>query len=162
MPETVSQRHAGGGDAQPATGPLARVKRLGLLSGMALAALNAWTGSPLMAVWVGSRVQGSGPPEMGAIFLVAATMGAISFGLVKILGALGAAYDRLTGRTPSVREHTPWLRSMRDGRPHEAGSQAGISALDAVLVVSVLLAVAAFEIWFFFYSTSSIDARSGR
>jgi hypothetical protein len=129
---------------------------------MALASLNAWTGSPLMAVWVGSRVQGSGPPQMGAVFVVAVTMGAISFALVRLLRVLGNAYDRLTGRTPTIRAHTPWLRSMRDGRPHESGADTRISALDAVLVTSVLLAIAAFEIWFFFLSPSSIDGRSGR
>jgi hypothetical protein len=133
-------------------GPGNRLKRVGLLSAMALASLNAWTGSPLMAVWVGSRVQGSGPPQMGAI----------SFALVRLLRVLGNAYDRLTGRTPTIRAHTPWLRSMRDGRPHESGADTRISALDAVLVTSVLLAIAAFEIWFFFLSPSSIDGRSGR
>jgi hypothetical protein len=129
---------------------------------MALATLNAWTGSPLAAVWVGSRVQGNGPPEMGAIFVVAATMGVISFGLVKLLHALGAAYDRLAGRKPSIRAHTPWLRSMRDGRPQETARETGLSALDTVLVASVILAVTAFEIWFFFFSESPIDGRSGR
>lgn len=139
-----------------------RLKRVGLLSAMALAALNAWTGSPLMAVWVGSRVQGSGPPQMGPIFVVAITMGAISFALIKLLRWLGTAYDRLMGREPTIRAHTPWLRSMRDGRPHETAGETRISALDAVLVGSVLLAIAAFEIWFFFYSPSPIDGRSGR
>ena len=142
--------------------PASRVKRVGLLSAMALASLNAWTGSPLMALWVGSRVQGNGPPEMGAIFVVAVTMGAISLALIKLLRALGSAYDRLMGREPSIRAHTPWLRSMRDGRPHETAGETRISALDAVLVGSVLLAIAAFEIWFFFYSPSPIDQRSGR
>lgn len=146
----------------PASGPGARLKRIGLLSAMALATLNTWTGSPLAAVWVGSRVQGNGPPEMSAIFVVAVTMGAISFGLVKLLHSLGAAYDRLVGRNPSIRAHTPWLRSMRDGRPQETARETGLSALDSVLVASVILAFTAFEIWFFFFSESPIDGRSGR
>ena len=144
------------------TGFGVRLKRIGLLSAMTLAALNVWTGSPLMALWVGSRVQGDGPPKMGALAVVAITMGLISIGLMKLLGVLGADYDRLSGRSPAIREHTPWLRSMRDGKPREAGREAGVSALDAILVTFVLLAVAAFEIWFFFYSSSPIDGRSGR
>ncbi len=99
---------------------------------------------------------------MGSVFLVAATLGAFSYGLLKLLGVLGAAYDKLTGRPPTIREHTPWLRSMRDARPHETGDDTHVSLLDALLVISVLLAVTAFEIWFFFYSTSPIDGRSGR
>jgi hypothetical protein len=149
-------------DAGSAKGPLGRVRRLSLLTAIALASLNAWTGSPLLALWVGSRVQGAGPPEMGAVFVVAGTLGAISYGLIRLLRVLGDAYDRATGRPPTIREHTPWLRSMRDGRPHETGSDTHVSAFDALLVTSVLLAVAAFEVWFFFFSTSSIDSRSGR
>ena len=99
---------------------------------------------------------------MSAVAVVALTMGAIRIGLMKLLGLLGASYDRLTGRRPTTRTHTPCLRSMRDGKPHEAGGEAGISALDAILVAFVLLAVVAFEVWFFFFSSSPIDGRSGR
>ena len=37
---------------------------------MWLAAANIWTGSPLFALWVGSRLQGSGPPKMSSIAAV--------------------------------------------------------------------------------------------
>jgi len=51
---------------------------------------------------------------------------------------------------------------MRGERPHEQGAEYRLSALEVILVVSVVAAVVAFEIWFFFYSGSPIDARSGR
>jgi hypothetical protein len=35
-------------------------------------------------------------------------------------------------------------------------------ALEVVLLVSVVVVVALFEVWFFFYSPSPIDRRSGR
>jgi len=153
-------------DSQRQTSLAARAgrgfKRAGLLSLMALATVNVWTGSPLMALWVGSRVQVLGASTMAAFGAVAITMATISLTLVVALGRMGAAYDHLVGRKPQTRQHTPWLRSMRGERPHEQGAEYRLSALEKILVASVVLAVIAFEIWFFFFSGSPIDGRSGR
>jgi hypothetical protein len=132
------------------------------MTAMAVASLNIWTGAPLLAVWIGSRVVGDSQVTMGAVALVAISLLAFSLGLVRLLGLLGAVDDRVTGRRSAVRQHTPWLRSMRGERPHEQGSSVRPSPMEAILIVSVVLGVAAFEIWFFFYSGSSIDQRSGR
>jgi hypothetical protein len=139
-----------------------RVKKLALLSAMGVTTLNVWTGSPLLALWVGSRVQGQGPPAMLPIFVVAVVMAAVSLVLIRLLSVLGDRYDKLTGHASSVRLHAPWLRSMRGERSEELGAKMGLSGLDRVLVASVILVVALFEIWFFFFSTSPIDQRSGR
>jgi hypothetical protein len=82
--------------------------------------------------------------------------------LVRLLSRLGSRYDELTGAQRQVRRHVPWLRSMRGERPHHAGEAFQISALDRTLVIVVTVAVVAFEIWFFFFSGSPIDQRSGR
>src|SRR3954462_2247697 len=95
-------------------GPIARLKRAGLLAAMSATALNVWTGSPLAALWVGSRVQGSSQqPTMAPVAVVAVSLGAFSFVLLKLLRGLGGIYDRMTGRRPTIREHVPWLRSLR-------------------------------------------------
>src|SRR5438128_2272859 len=115
-------------DLEPAEGAPAErswktpFKRIGILAGMALATLNVWTGSPLLGLWVGSRVAaGSGTTSLGAIGAVAATMGAVSYTLIRILAWLGDAYDRITGRQKTMRRHVPWLRSMRGERvQHES------------------------------------------
>jgi len=138
------------------------LKRALLLALMSVLALNVFTGSPLMAAWIGSRVQGSGPPSMAAFFSFLLSVLAMSFALTVALGAAGRAHDSLTGRRPTIRAHLPWLRSLRGERPQEMGAKAGLSALDVVLVVAVVIAVVAFEVWFFFYSGSPIDERSGR
>ena len=149
--------------SQPTTGRWRlRLKRAGMVSLMSVVTLNVWTGSPLMALWIGSRVSTAGAPTMSAFAVVGISMAAISLGLVKILGVLGGAYDRMVGRKPAVRRQLPWMRSMRGERPHEQGAEYRLSALEIVLVVSVMVAVVAFEIWFFFFSTSPIDQRSGR
>jgi hypothetical protein len=141
---------------------IGRLKRAGVLAVMAVTGLNVYTGSPLLGLWVGSRVQGSGPPSMGAVFVVAGVFGAVAFILVRILASLGKVYDRLSGRPPQTRGHTPWLRSLRGERPREMGERYQLSALDYILVGSVILLSAAFEIWFFFFSGSPLDGRSGR
>ena len=151
-------------DADGSSGALRwpRLKAAALLAAMSALTLNLVTGSPLLAIWVGARVQGSGPPTMGAFFTFVCSFAVTSYVLVRAIAAVSRSYDALTGRRPTVRAHVPWLRSLRGERPAEMGSKAGLSALDVILVLVVLAAVVAFELWFFFYSGSPIDQRSGR
>jgi hypothetical protein len=140
----------------------ARLQQFALTAAMTLAAVNIWTGSPLLALWVGSKLQGTGPPKMSSVAVVAITMAAISLGLIRLLTILGRRHDRLTGRTPRVSAHAPWLRSMRGERPVYPGERADVTTLERILVLMVVLAVLAFEIWFLFYSGSPFDQRTGR
>ena len=141
---------------------MARLHAGALLAATSVLALNLVTGSPLMAIWLGSRVQGAGPPTMGAFFTFLGSFAVFSYLLVRLIAATSRSYDALTGRRPTVREHLPWLRSLRGERPAEMGSKARISPIDLILVLIVLSAALAFELWFFFYSGSPIDERSGR
>jgi hypothetical protein len=144
-------------------GPFDRLKRLGLLLAMTAASMNVFTGAPLLALWIGSRVQGtSQQPTMAPVALVAVSMGVFGFVLIRVLRRLGNAYDRASGRRPTIREHVPWLRSLRGERPLEAGDDYSLTALEIILCAVVMIAIGAFEYWFFFESGSSIDQRSGR
>lgn len=133
-----------------------------LAAAMAAVILNVWTGGPLLAVWLGSRAQTSTTPSMTGIVVVAGSLAAISIVLLKVLAWLGRRYDALTGYKPGPREPAPWLRSLRGERSKEHQRRVGLSALDRIAVVTVVVALAAFEIWFFFYSGSPIGAGSGR
>jgi hypothetical protein len=139
-----------------------RAKRIALTVGMALAALNIWTGSPLLALWVGSQVQGGGAPTMEAVAVVVVVMAAVSLALVALLARLGRAHDRLVGFVPTVRDHAPWLRSMRGERPLYEGETPRLSALERILIAMVVIVFVALEVWFFFFAGSPIDQRSGR
>ncbi|HEV2815223.1 MAG TPA: hypothetical protein VGW10_18350 [Solirubrobacteraceae bacterium] len=139
-----------------------RLRRLALVCGMAIATVNIWTGGPLVALWIGSRVQGSGPPSMLGIGIAAVALGVVTYALVRVLARLDAAYGRVAGRTSSVRRHVPWLRSMRGERPHVQKHVNQLSALEIILVTTVVVVVVLFEVWFFFYSPSPIDGRTGR
>ena len=133
-------------------GPGNHVKRTALLAGMAVATINVWTGSPLLGLWIGSRVQGSGPPKMGAVFAAFATIAALSILLTRLINAMSARYAELSGLSRE-RRVLPWMRSMRGER---APAHQRISAPDIVIIACVVVAVVAFEVWFFFFAGSSI------
>jgi len=140
-----------------------RLKPILLAAAMAFLALNVWTGSPLLAVWLGSKVQGEeSQPSMGAYAVVLLSLIFFSWGLYQLLKRVMGAYQDATGTTPTVRSHAPWLRSMRGERPDHRGAEGRISGAERIVVVTVLVAAAAFEIWFFFFSGSSIGGGSGR
>ena len=138
------------------------LKRVALVAAMAVVVLNVWTGAPLFALWVGSRVQSHSQASLLGIAVVAIVLGIVCFLLLRLLRVLGAKYDDLVGASPTVRTHISWLRSMRDERPQYKGVTPTISMAERIVIVAVVLAVALFEVWFFFFSTSSIDQRSGR
>ncbi len=134
----------------------ARLERIGLEAAMVLCTLNIWTGAPLLALWVGSRVVDSTQVTMGAVLLVVVVLFSSCLALIWALNLASAAHDQLTGRRQSVRRHVPWLRSMRAERVNYEREKQEITALERVMVITVVLAVLAFELWFFIYSPSPI------
>ena len=137
-------------------------KRVGLAALIGVLGMNVWTGSPLLALWIGSRVQGEGPPRTAAVFVVIVCFAAFSLTLAWLMNRAGDAYDRHVGHVRTVRAHAPWLRSLRGEREQYPDSPATMSANERIIVAIVIVAVLAFEVWFFFYSGSPIDQRSGR
>lgn len=136
------------------------LRRVGLVVAMAVVSINIWTGSPLVALWIGSQVQGSGPPTMTAVFVVVLVFATLSLALTKLLALLDAAYQGGgTGR--KVRHHVAWLRSMRGERAHYPGDSAPLTALERVLIVVVVVAVVLLEIWFFFFAGSPLASNAG-
>jgi hypothetical protein len=133
------------------------LKKIGLVTASALCSINIWTGAPLLAVWVGSKVQGNlNNLSMTALFSVIAVLAALVFLLALALTWLNARYDDLSGRPPAARQTSPWLRSMRDEREHDVRQKYGISAVERMVVISAVAGVLAFEVWFFFFAGSSL------
>jgi|tagenome__1003787_1003787.scaffolds.fasta_scaffold20798188_2 hypothetical protein len=134
-----------------------RAEIVGLRAAMATAAINLWTGSPLLGLWVGARVATSTRPSMLAVLVVVVTILASSFALIWVLGRASAAHDRLTGQGRTVRRHVPWLRSARGERIEWERGRVGLTTLERILVVAVVAALLVFEIWFFVASPSPIE-----
>ena len=141
---------------------MVRLQRVGIVAAMGVVTLNLWTGAPLLGLWAGSRVAPDSGISMLAVLVVAVVIGVTAWALLQVLGRLQLAYARLRGR-PVGRRQTTWLKPMSGQRTRGAGGQAPpLTATDYVVVGVVILAIAAFEIWFFFYAGSPIDGRSGR
>jgi hypothetical protein len=133
------------------------LKKIGLVTASALCAINLWTGAPLLAVWIGSKVQGNlNNISMTALFSVIVVLAAMVFLLGFTLTWLNTKYDEVTGRPPAARHTSPWLRSMRDETEGDARRKYGISAVERVVVAAVVVGVLAFEVWFFFFAGSSL------
>jgi hypothetical protein len=133
------------------------LKKIGLVTASAVCSINLWTGAPLFAVWVGSKVQGNlNNLSMTALFSVVLVLGATVFVLGYLLTWLNAKYDELTGRPPAARQTSPWLRSMRDEREENVRQRYGIGGVERVVVICAVAGVLAFEVWFFFFAGSSL------
>jgi len=133
-------------------------KRAALVAASALLSINLWTGAPLLAIWVGSRVAPASGLSMGAVFVVMAVLAIAVIAIVAALARLSAAYDELTGRPVGVRRTSPWLRSMRGEREEVAARRRGSSAVERTVTIAVVLAVLALEAWFFFFAGSSLPS----
>ena len=123
---------------------------------MAVVTLNIWTGAPLLGLWVGSLVAPDSVISMGALLVVIVVIAVAVWVLLQILGRLQLAYAEASGRTVGRRQ-TTWLRPMSGERTHGKGAVAPpLTAADYAVIGAVGLAVAAFEVWFFFFAGSSI------
>ena len=123
----------------------ARLQRVGIVAAMGIVTLNIWTGAPLLGLWVGSRVAPESGISMTAVLVVIVVIGVAVWLLMQALGYLQAAYAEASGR-PVARRQTTWLRPP-------------LTPVDYVVIGVVVLAIAAFEVWFFFFAGSSL--RSG-
>ena len=125
-----------------------------LLAGLtAVLAINLWTGAPIFAIWVGSRVQKGTGLTMSTVIVVMAVLAATVTLLVLALMRVEAAYKTVTGQE-THRRTSPWLRSMRGERPDPKQMQ--LTGFEKGLAAAVVLGVVAFEAWFFFFAGSSI------
>jgi hypothetical protein len=141
---------------QAADGLGSRAKRVALVAAMGVVTMNIWTGAPLLGLWVGSKVAPASGISMGAVFVVIVVIAVTVWVLMQILGRLQAAHAEASGR-PVARRQTTWLRPMSGERTHGKGAVAPpLTAADYVMVAVVVLAVAAFEVWFFFFAGSSL------
>ncbi len=133
------------------------LKKIGLLTASAICSINLWTGAPLLAIWIGSKVQGSlNNLSMIAVFSVVVVLAGTVFGLALLLTWLNVKYDDLTGRPVVARQTSPWLRSMRDERGDDTQRKYGIGGIERVVVICAVAGVLAFEAWFFFFAGSSL------
>ncbi|MGA2320560.1 MAG: hypothetical protein ABSG95_07430 [Solirubrobacteraceae bacterium] len=117
----------------------------------AFISVNIWTGAPLLALWIGSRVVGQSTLSMAAVGVVVVVLAVLVFGMAVALTWLNNIYDELSGRSRPERR-ARWLRSMRAEAEADIGQRAGVTALERIVVINVYLAVISLVIWYVFFA----------
>jgi hypothetical protein len=98
-----------------------RLKPILLAAAMAVLALNVWIGSPLLALWIGSRVQGEeSQPSMAAFVVVILALVTFSVLLYQLLKLTAGAYREATGTTPPCAPTRPGCAASATSAPTTA------------------------------------------
>src|SRR5438270_12112359 len=75
-----------------------------------LVSVNLWTGGPLFALWVGSRIQAAvGTLSMAAVGATIGVLIVVTFLLYRALALMNARYNTVTGRVVP-RQQAAWLK----------------------------------------------------
>jgi hypothetical protein len=121
---------------------------------MAAGSVAMWVVVPVLWLWLGSRLQKGSQPSLGPylVILIGIPVSMVIIG--KLLVRLDRVYGLVVGAKPQDRVQMPWMKSMRG----ERGSSRQRTVLDAVMVVSVTLALIAFAVWFFGFAGSSLPS----
>jgi hypothetical protein len=140
-----------------------KLKRMMLAIAGALVSVNMWTGGPVFALWVGSQFEGwvggrapSTGVSMKAVLVVVVALAVLEMALAQLLTRVGGAYDKLIGRPHKARRTTPWLRSLGGEREKSELGKYGVSVVERIGIISVVVCVLAFEAWFFFSPRSAL------
>jgi hypothetical protein len=119
---------------------------------MAVGSVVMWLVSPVVWLWIASRMTDSSQPSLGPYLLVLVGMALTAVALGKLLGMVNRTHMRVTGRLHDKREHSTWNRSMRGER--RSTNDRGV--LEQVMAISVSCALVLFGIWFFAFAGSSL------
>jgi hypothetical protein len=136
-----------------------RFTRVALVSAMTIVGVNVWTGSPLLALWVGSRIFTG--VSMAAVFVVLVVLAGLVFVSFRALRWLDVRFGEVIGRMPGTRQPPPWLKSASGERIPAKRPREPLTASERTLAAIVVLAIVCFEVWFFFLAGSSVSAHTG-
>ena len=150
----VNARAAGDEErAEQAAVPFLAVKRALMAAVTAFLSINLWTGSPLLALWVGSEAADQQTLSMMAVFVVVLVLAALTVAISVSLLWLDARYRVLVGQ-PLREGRLTWLRAFN--AQDEAVRQVPMSLLERIVTVVVYVAVIALIVWFVFFAGSPL------
>ena len=129
----------------------AAAKRVTLGALTTLITVNLVTGGPVLALWIGSRIQtAAGQLSMAAVGATIGVLIVVTFLLYKALSYVNAAYNRAIGRTVP-RQQLPWHKPM-SGERRSLQTKRPLSATERIVVGVAVVAVLGFEVWFFAFA----------
>ena len=145
--------HAGP-STRRSVGPHRHAAGIALVLVMAAGSITMWLVSPVVWLWIASRMTSSSQPSLGPYLLVLVGMAVTAVIIGKFLGVINRLHMRVTGRLHDRREHATWNRSMRG----ERRSTTDRGVLEQVMAISVGIALVLFGIWFFAFAGSSLPS----
>jgi hypothetical protein len=125
-------------------------KRAFLVVLTALVSATLVTGGPLLALWVGSRIQATVGLSIAAAGAVIGVLILATFLLYKALIHLNAAYNAAMDRT-DPRRQLAWHKPMSGERRSVAATRPP-SVVEGIVVGTAVAAVLAYVVWFFFFA----------
>jgi uncharacterized membrane protein YgcG len=146
--------HAGPSTTDTSVGPHRHLAGFALVLVMAAGSVVMWLVSPVVWLWIASRMTSSSQPSLGPYLLVLVGMVLTAVVIGKFLGVINRVHMRVTGRLTNKREHATWNRSMRGER--KPSNDRGV--LEQVMLISVGCALVLFGIWFFGFAGSSLPS----
>jgi len=117
-----------------------------LILAIFLGSLAMWIGLPLGWLWLVTRVV-KGNPEAYAAALFGCPVTMTLLGM--LLARLNSCYLTLSGGHPE-QYRTAWLESLSGDR----GRRRPRTVLETSMTISVVIAIVAITVWFFFYAHS--------
>ena len=130
------------------------LKRIALTAATAFAAINIWTGCPLVALWFAAQVSGEHRITMPALGVFLITVALLEGVTIVALAWLNNVYDEVTGRR-RVERRPPWMRAMSEEAEHHVSQRVGISLPERIVMIIVYFAVIAFAVWYVFFAGES-------
>jgi hypothetical protein len=127
-----------------------------LVVAMVIGALLLWIGVPVVWLWLASQLAGSTQPSAGVYTFAAVGILLSMAGMGWLLAHLNRMHIELTDRRREGYDRSGWLRSEKDER--SPAPDRGV--LEPIIVVSVVVALVAFLVWFLFFAGSSINYRN--
>ncbi len=142
-------------DAQSSAARLLVVKRVLLAGASALVAVNIWTGAPLLALWVGSRLVGQTSLSMKGVVIVVAVLGVVVLSLTVLLTRINDLYLDVI-QAPRAARRPQWLSHFGEEPERGVERWASANAIEQIVVVSVYVAVIALLVWLLFIAGSPL------
>jgi uncharacterized membrane protein len=146
-----------GRPSRPEDPALLTFKRLLMAGASAFLSVNLWTGSPLLALWLGSQVSQQETLSFKPIVVVIAALAVFTVAISLALGWLEAHYRRLVG-LPLRESRLTWLRAFNAQR--EPVLQVPTSAIERIVTVVVYVAVIALIVWLVLFAGSPLPSPS--
>ncbi len=137
-------------------GPLALLERIALAAASILVSINVVTGLPLLALWIGSRAANGNVLSWIGIITAIVSLGVLVSMAGIALSRLSTRYDKVIGRPPPPRQKRPWELSLSAERAATGRARRETNAVEVMVVLTVVGAVIALEVWFFFFATNPL------